>query len=280
MESLKSGMDSEWNEKNESSKVEFDKLVAENSNLIHEIDAAQDKVEALEAELALVKTELEESTTTFTGKVDDLKETLNNKNFEITNISANNSALSAEISKLKSEITSLTSQLSESGQSSELVHGLQDSLETLSNEKNTLLDEINVLKTTITELNESTIELNSKVTSYQKQIDDLKSNVNSSQEDAFIDKLFKQIDELNDERLKLLTDKEEMASQLLKMNDVISGISQQVDSQSIDVTSLNSHRKNVILAKNSDGPSESSQMKKQINDLVREIDKCIALLSA
>ncbi|MBK7819341.1 MAG: hypothetical protein IPJ60_18755 [Sphingobacteriaceae bacterium] len=234
----------------------------------------------MEAELALVKTELEESTTTFTGKVDDLKETLNNKNFEITNISANNSALSAEISKLKSEITSLTSQLSESGQSSELVHGLQDSLETLSNEKSTLLDEINVLKTTITELNESTIELNSKVTSYQKQIDDLKSNVNSSQEDAFIDKLFKQIDELNDERLKLLTDKEEMASQLLKMNDVISGISQQVDSQSIDVTSLNSHRKNVILAKNSDGPSESSQMKKQINDLVREIDKCIALLSA
>ena len=234
----------------------------------------------MEAELALIKTELEESTTTFTGKVEDLKETLNNKNFEITNISANNSALNAEVSKLKAEIASLNSQVSETSQSSELVHGLQDNLESISSEKNALLDEINVLKTTITELNESTVELNAKVSSYQKQIDSLKSNTNPTQEDAFIDKLFKQIDELNDERLKLLTDKEDMAAQLLKMNEVISGISQQVDSQSIDVTSLNSHRKNVILAKNSNGPSENSQMKKQINDLVREIDKCIALLSA
>jgi hypothetical protein len=88
---------------------------------------------------------------------------------------------------------------------------------------------------------------------------------------------------LNDERLVLLTEKEEMASQLLKMNDVISGISQNIDSQSIDVSDLNNHRKNVILAKYSDGQgssNETAQMKKQINELVREIDKCIALLSA
>ena len=72
-----------------------------------------------------------------------------------------------------------------------------------------------------------------------------------------------------------------MAEQLIKMNDVIGGISQHVDSQNIDVNDLNNHRKNIILAKSSNGPTnESTTMKKQINELVREIDKCIALLSA
>jgi chromosome segregation ATPase len=281
IDSLRASFSQEWAAKNESQQLEFDKLVAENSNLIHEIDAAQDKVEALEAELNLIKTELTETTTTFTGKVEDLKETLNNKNFEITNISANNSALTAEVSKLKEEIGSLSIQLSESSNSSELTVGLQESLENLSSEKNSLLDEINLLKTTITELNESTAELNSKVTSYEKQLSSLQSKENTPEQDAFIDKLFKQIDVLNDERLQLLTDKEEMAAQLLKMNDVISGISQNIDSQSIDVTDLNNHRKNIILgAKSSEGSNERAQMKKQINELVREIDKCIALLSA
>jgi len=72
-----------------------------------------------------------------------------------------------------------------------------------------------------------------------------------------------------------------MAEQLLKMNDTIGNLSQEIDSQSINVNDLNNHRKNVILAKSSNGGNnESTSMKKQINELVREIDKCIALLSA
>jgi hypothetical protein len=78
----------------------------------------------------------------------------------------------------------------------------------------------------------------------------------------------------------LLEEKEQMANQLLKMNDVISNISQHVDAEHINVQDLNNHRKNVILATNSNDQEERSQMKEQINDLVREIDKCIALLSA
>jgi predicted nucleic acid-binding Zn-ribbon protein len=110
----------------------------------------------------------------------------------------------------------------------------------------------------------------------------LKSSASkTTEQDEYIDRLFKQIDALNDERLNLLNEKEQMAEQLLKMNEMISGISQNIDSQNIDVTGLNSHRKNVILAKSSSGAAdESSVMKKQINELVREIDKCIALLSA
>ena len=93
-------------------------------------------------------------------------------------------------------------------------------------------------------------------------------------------KLFKQIDLLSDERLNLLSEKEQMANQLLKMNDVIGEISQQVESENINVNDLNNHRKNIILANGSSKTSDSGPIKQQINDLVREIDKCIALLSA
>ena len=80
--------------------------------------------------------------------------------------------------------------------------------------------------------------------------------------------------------VKILDEKDQLANQMLKMNSVIGSISQQVDSESINVEGLNNHRKNVILANNSDEVNGKSQMKEQINDLVREIDKCIVLLSA
>ena len=86
---------------------------------------------------------------------------------------------------------------------------------------------------------------------------------------------------MTDERLSLLNEKEEMSNQLLKMNETVASISQHIDSHSIDTTELDSHRKNVILAGgSSNGSSDKTIMKKQINELVREIDKCIALLSA
>jgi predicted nucleic acid-binding Zn-ribbon protein len=124
------------------------------------------------------------------------------------------------------------------------------------------------------------LEINAKLTTYESEIESLRNNAKMEEQEAFIDRLFKQIDSLNDQKLALLDEKEQMANQLLKMNDVVGSISQQVDSERIDVSSLNNHRKNVILANNSEGVSEKPQMKEQINDLVREIDKCIALLSA
>jgi len=72
-----------------------------------------------------------------------------------------------------------------------------------------------------------------------------------------------------------------MVNQLLKMNESISILSQHVDYQNFDISALDSHRKNVILSKSlSNEGSEETILKKQINELVREIDKCISLLSA
>ena len=111
-------------------------------------------------------------------------------------------------------------------------------------------------------------------------MESLRSSTKIEEQEAFIDRLFKQIDGLNDERMTLLDEKEQMANQLLKMNDTVGQLSQHVESENIDVTGLNNHRKNIILANNLGETNEKSHIKGQINDLVREIDKCIALLSA
>ena len=259
---------------------EFQKLLAENSNLIREIDEVQDRVEAQDAELHLLRSELEETKTISAGKTEDFKEVLANKNFEITNLEANNAALNQEVTMLKAEISELQSQLSHSLGSVEELNQFKAAMAELKAENDTLQLRLQEMQGTIGTLNESVAGLNQQIEGYVTELNSLKTESKSEEQEAFIDRLFKQIDLLNDERLNLLNEKEQMATQLLKMNDVVGVISQQVDSEKIDVTDLNNHRKNVILASNSGGVSEKSQMKEQINDLVREIDKCIALLSA
>jgi chromosome segregation ATPase len=260
--------------------LEYQKLLAENSNLIEEIDLAQDKVEAQETEITLLKGELEEIRIQSLGKSEYFKETLANRNFEITNLEANNAALTTELSQLKNEVAVLRDQVNNGSESETQLASLQQSYDALIAEKLELSKEIDVLQTVLSGLNESVTAMNEKISQYETEIESLRNTAKVEEQEAFIDRLFKQIDNLNDQKLALLDEKEQMANQLLKMNDVIGNISQQVDSEQIDVTGLNNHRKNVILANNSGGTEEKGHMKEQINDLVREIDKCIALLSA
>jgi chromosome segregation ATPase len=263
----------------ENKELEFQKLLAENSNLINEIDLAQDNIEAKEAEISILNVEFNDLKSQSIGKSEYFKETLSTKNFEITNLEANNAALTEEISQLKLEIKNIKEQHAVDSLSSDAINQLKATVSILSDEKNKALNEIDQTQTVIGELNASLEVLNEKLRAYEVEIASLKLTGNSEAQDAFIDRLFKQIDALNDQRLELLDEKEQMAGQLLKMNKVIGHISQQVDSEQIDVTSLNNHRKNVILAKNSSESDDGFHMKEQINDLVREIDKCIALLS-
>ena len=158
---------------------------------------------------------------------------------------------------------------------------MQEEFDMLLASKTELENQINGYQSSIGLLNTELFELNASIGDYQTEISNLKSVSKADEQDAFIDRLFKQIDILNDEKLSLLSEKEEMAVQLLKMNDTVSVISKQVDAHDIDITELDNHRKNIILANGSSNiSSEKTGMKKQINELVREIDKCIALLSA
>lgn len=264
----------------ENSKLEFEKLLNENTNLINEIEEVQQISENKDAELNLIKIELEEIKAVSMAKAEEYKEILSVKNFEITNLEANKAALSEELVHTKMEVLNLENQLQNKEQSQELVEELSAQVSLLQSEKDTFIAELGLLHDNVKELNSQVTSLNAKVLAYELEIDQLKSKTTSEEQDGFIDRLFLQIDGLNNERLVLLEEKEQMANQLLKMNDVISTISQQVDSEKINVADLNNHRKNVILATNSNDLKERSQMKEQINDLVREIDKCIALLSA
>ena len=229
----------------------------------------------------MVKAELSDIKAISEGKAEDLKETLNSKNYELTNLSANNVALQTELDILKSELEAVRGELRSANSANEAALKMQEEFDLLLSSKTELENQVNGYQSSIGLLNTELFELNASITDYQTEISNLKSITKADEQDAFIDRLFKQIDILNDEKLNLLSEKEEMAVQLLKMNDTVSVISQQVDAHDIDITELDNHRKNIILANGSNNTSsEKTGMKKQINELVREIDKCIALLSA
>lgn len=264
----------------DSKNLEFQKLLSENANLIGEIEHVQLEFESKESELGLLRVELEELKAVSFGKADEYKEILANKNFEITNLEAGKAALSEELAHAKMEILNLENQLQHAKQHAEMVEELSAQVQQLSQERDAFHAELDVVNEQVKGFVETIRDLNVKIAFYDDELAKMRAKAATEEQEAFIDSLFKQIDGLNDERLVLLEEKEQMANQLLKMNDVISNISQHVDAEHINVQDLNNHRKNVILATNSNDQEERSQMKEQINDLVREIDKCIALLSA
>ena len=264
----------------EAKNLEFQKLLSENANLISEIEDAQLQIESKESELGLIKVELDELKAVSFGKTEEYKEILANKNFEVTNLEAGKAALAEELVHAKMEILNLENALQNARHNAEMVEELSNQVNQLLNERDTLQAELSLVNEQVRGFGETINGLNEKIAAYDLELENMKAKASQEDQEAFIDRLFKQIDGLNDERLLLLEEKEQMANQLLKMNEVVSNISQHVDSEKINVTDLNNHRKNVILATNSNDQKERSEMKEQINDLVREIDKCIALLSA
>ncbi len=247
--------------------LEYQKLLSENSILINEIEQSANKQDALEGELSLLKDEQEQMRLQGLAKSEDFKESLALKQTEIESLQENLSRMISEHQELRLENQVLSDKL-------------QQNSTILQSENQTLLSQITELKHMVSGLELKLTEANAKTEALEKEMQQLSAGQSQQEQDAFVDRLFKQIDLLNDQRLALLDEKEQMAGQLLKMNEAIGSISQQVDNESIDVRGLNNHRKNVILAGNSSQNEDVSGMKVQINNLVREIDKCIALLSA
>jgi len=247
--------------------LEYQKLLSENTHLISEIEQSSSRSEALASELSLMKDEHEQMRLQSLAKSEDFKESLSLKQTEIESLQENLSRMISEHQELRLENQVLNDKL-------------QQNSTILQSENQTLLSQITELKHMVSGLEQKLSEANAKNEAFEKEIQQLSLGQSQEEHDAFVDRLFKQIDHLNDQRLALLDEKEQMAGQLLKMNEAIGSISQQVDNESIDVTGLNNHRKNVILAGNSSRNEDVSGMKEQINNLVREIDKCIALLSA
>ena len=266
-----SRLSSEFDEKLAVAKGEYEKLLVENKGVIEEIEASQLQIESQESELQLLRSELQEIRNREIEKAEDYREIVSEKNFKITNLEAVSAALREEIAQLKAENDGLRQQVTAQEEQFNLQAVASTELSVVAEEKAQLQARLQELESTVAFLNE-------KIQSVEAALESSHDAI-SQHENAYAS-VMANLEALSQERLVLLNEKEEMANQLLKMNDVIGQISHQVEASQIDVVDLNNHRKNVILAGNSEGTEERSNMKKQINELVREIDKCISLLSA
>lgn len=243
--------------------MENELLIRDNSDLIAEMDLLKleneellsNKLEAKSEELIKLLSQLNIKETLILSLIEE-KSALLTLVDELKNSSSNSTELSASISSLNSEITALTNQLSELENSSKL------NIEALEFEKN---------------------NLNLTIVDLQTQLKDLESNQlssESSKDEAFIDKLFKQIDILNDEKLTLETDNEEAKSALKELQAKYENLSQVIENQKLEMTDLEERNKQIKLATTlAVSGKDKTGLKLKINELVREIDKCIALLS-
>ncbi len=107
-----------------------------------------------------------------------------------------------------------------------------------------------------------------------------KTPARSGEEDAFIDKLFKQIDQVSDEKQRLQTEKEGVEEEVGRLEHKIAGLSEIIENQKGEIKSLEETNKQIKLAQTLVlSAKDKTTTKLKINELVREIDKCIALLS-
>lgn len=186
-----------------------------------------------------------------------------------TNLNAELDALQIEQVQLKDYIALLTLELEEA---SNMSRGKAQDIQDLITEKNfefvALQSELAALRE---EVNINNREHANKQNEYLAAEHHLKQNLSELEASNA---------SFQREHLKLLNEKDQLANQLIRMNEILSGLSQNVESQNINVDALQVHRKNVILASESGEIKDKSHMKEQIHELVREIDKCIALLGA
>jgi chromosome segregation ATPase len=220
--------------------------------------------------------EIQDLTHTFNNELQVAQQHTNAKQSGYDELLLDNTSLNAELDalqleqvQLKDHIALLASELEEARN---LSRGKAQDIQDLITEKNfefiALQSELAALRE---EVNINNRELANKQNEYLATEHHLKQNLLELEDSNA---------SYQREHLKLLNEKDQLANQLIRMNEILSGLSQNVESQNINVDALQAHRKNVILASESGEIKDKSHMKEQIHELVREIDKCIALLGA
>ncbi len=101
----------------------------------------------------------------------------------------------------------------------------------------------------------------------------------TAEEELFIDKLFKQMDALNEEKMRLQADKEEVETEINKLQEKFAELGHTIELQKGEIKNLEETNKQIKLAQAlAFSTKDKTATKLKINELVREIDKCIALL--
>ncbi|MCF8298964.1 MAG: hypothetical protein K9J13_15555 [Saprospiraceae bacterium] len=91
--------------------------------------------------------------------------------------------------------------------------------------------------------------------------------------------LDKLIEDLEYKARKLVESKQKTENENSKLLNDISELKKIINKQKLDINKLEENNKVLKIAKSIDTGEESVNAKQKINELVREVDKCIALLN-
>jgi chromosome segregation ATPase len=78
---------------------------------------------------------------------------------------------------------------------------------------------------------------------------------------------------------RLLQERAELKAQLSSKDEELQRLRDHISKQEAHITSIEESNKTLKIAKSLTGAGENTDAKLKINELVREIDKCIALLN-
>lgn len=274
-----------------SMRSEKEALSISNNELLSEINtlketASKQNTEASEVlmqELSALKAEKETLTTVNAGlsaEITSLKENATQAvsapvvesltEEQIAEVKAEKEHLTAELEAIKHELNIVTQNREEK------ILSLQNEIGTLQNQLVSLSNSLNLETEEKNQLGTQIEQLTSLVTEKEQQLAGMSKNT----DEEFVDKLMQQINFLNDQKNSFETLYHDSVAELNLTKANLASITQLVDGQKDSISDLEETNKHVKLAQTLVlQAKDKTEAKQAINELVREIDRCIALLS-
>lgn len=267
-----------------------EQLLADNSNLLAELamlketmvvtetpvsTVSPELVATIEAEKEQLNTQLQAATAELTT----IKETISHTPAPTTTATQSEvDELRLEKERIATELLAVKHELEMTIQKrEEKIILLQAEVGTLQNQVIALSDSLNQEADTNGLMGTQLEQLKSITAEKEQKLNEM---ANNKSDDEFIDKLIFQANRLNDEkhRLELLYSESEAELTLARTN--LAALTQLVEAQKTSISGLDETGKHVKLAQTLMlQADEKTAAKQAINELVREIDRCIALLS-
>jgi chromosome segregation ATPase len=271
-------------------KAEKEILYTTNADLLAELDLVKESfrskeneiTSSLSAQLSSLSSEKEgllEANAALLNEISSLKESIAQNSHlvealteeQIAEIKAEKEHLATELEAIKHELNITTQNREEKiiSLQSDINH-LQNQIISLSNSLNQETEEKNSISTQLE-------QLTNIITEKEQQLNGLSNN---KADEEFVDKLMQQINFLSDQKnnFETLFHDSEAELNLTKAN--LASLTQLIDGQKNSISGLEETNKHVKLAQTLVLQANDKTVTKQaINELVREIDRCIALLS-
>ena len=196
-----------------------------------------------------------------------LKEVIAESEGKIDSLSNQLTARSNDIQRFESEIFELKRQL-------ENIQNLGDDLDKSNSKIEFLEKDIQEKEALIDDLNSSLLKMSEEI-----KLSGLSDQHFTDANDEFIEKLFAQINLLNDEKSILVTERDELLNEMNLVKHKLDTFNESIDKQYFSSINLEFLNKNDTLADDSsEQNSFKNELRSRIKELVEEVDGCISLL--